>query len=98
MNDETPEVALEPEAGMPFLTVLSSLAVLVLFAVVGMILYRQLEKELAESQEAPAELALKLMKDAQEKRLSSFGFDNATNTGYMPITSAMERLAKEKAK
>jgi hypothetical protein len=84
------------EAAMPFLTLVSSLLVLLIFGIAGLAIYRQLERERELAAPVPAEEALRLMRDNQEKRLSTAGYDRTTNSTYIPITTAMERLAESK--
>lgn len=84
------------EATMPFMTLVSSLLVLLVFAIAGVAIYHRLERERELAAPVPAEEALRLMRDNQEKRLSSSGYDRTTNTSYIPVTTAMERLARSK--
>lgn len=84
------------EAAMPFLTLVSSLIVLLIFAAAGVAIYYQIEKERSLSATAPPEESLRLLRENQEARLSSTGYDESTKSSYIPITTAIERLAREK--
>jgi hypothetical protein len=89
----------EPESTpVPFLTLVSTLGILLVFGFACILIYKGLATIESKSDVLTGEEKLEKLKDEQSKWLRTEGYDTTTKSNRIPIDQAMEYLIGEATK